>query len=91
MLSFGAESFVFEFAIQKYKDRDKMYSTIILLVLCVCEAWSLTLKEERRLSVFESRMLRIIFGSKRDEVTGEWRRLQNWKLHCSPNIIRVLK
>jgi hypothetical protein len=52
--------------------------TIILSVfLYGCETWSLTLKEERRLRVFENRVLRIIFGPKRDEVTGEWRKLHN--------------
>jgi len=52
----------------------KIYRTIILpVVLYGCEAWSLTLREERRLRVFENRMLRRVFGPKRDEVTGEWR------------------
>jgi hypothetical protein len=52
------------------------------------------LREECRLRVFENRVLRRIFGSKRDEVTGEWRRLHNKELHAlysSPNIIRVIK
>jgi hypothetical protein len=50
----------------------KIYRNIILsVVLYGCETWSLTLKEERRLSVFENRVLRRIFGPKRDEVTGE--------------------
>jgi hypothetical protein len=56
--------------------------------------WSLTLREEQRLRVFENRMLRRIFGSKRDEGTGEWRRLHNKELndlYPSPNIIRVIK
>jgi hypothetical protein len=49
----------------------KTYRTIILPVaLCWCETWSLTLREERRLMVFENRVLRRVFGSKRDEVTG---------------------
>jgi len=59
-----------------------------------CETWSLTLKEERRLRVFENRVLRRIFGPKRDEVTGEWRKLHNVTLndlYCSPNIVRVIK
>ena len=59
-----------------------------------CETWSLKLKEECRLRVFENRVLRRIFGPKRDEVTGEWRRLHNeelYALYCSPNIIRVIK
>jgi hypothetical protein len=58
-----------------------MYKTIILpLVLYGCETWSLTLREEHRLRVFESRVLRI-FGPKRDEVTGEWRKLHSEELH----------
>ena len=51
----------------------KKYRSIILpFVLYGCETWSLTLREERRLRVFENRLLRGIFGPKRDEVTGEW-------------------
>jgi len=54
------------------------YRTIILpLVLYVCESWSLTLQEERKLRVFENMVLRRIFGTGREEVTGEWRRLHN--------------
>ena len=59
-----------------------------------CETWSLTLREERRLRVFENRVLRGIFGPKRDEVTGEWRKLHNEELndmYCSPNIVWVIK
>jgi hypothetical protein len=59
-----------------------------------CETWSLILREEHRLRVFESRVLRRIFGPKRDEVTGEWRKLHNEELHIlysSPNIIRRIK
>ena len=66
---------------------------IILPVLYGCETWSLTLEEERRLRVSENRVLRRIFGPKRDEVTGEWRKLRNRELYdvCSfPNIIRVM-
>jgi hypothetical protein len=70
----------------------KIYKTIILpVVLYGCETWSLTLREEHRLRVFENRALRIIFGAKRDEVTGVWRTLHNEELHIlysSPNIIR---
>jgi len=73
----------------------KIYRNIILpVVLYGCETWSLTLREERRLRVFENRVLRRIFGSKRDKVTGEWRKLHNEKLnnlYSSPNIVRVIK
>jgi len=56
--------------------------------------WSLTLREERNLRVFENRVLRRVFGPKRDEVTGEWRKLHNEELnnlYSSPNIVRVIK
>jgi len=73
----------------------KIYRTIILqVVLYGCEAWSLTLREERKLRMFENMVLRRIFGPRRDEVTGEWRRLQNEELndlYSSPNIVRVIK
>ena len=59
----------------------KIYRTITLpVVLYGCETWSLTLREERRLRVFENRVLRRVFGPKRDEVTGEWRKLLNEEL-----------
>ena len=51
------------------------------LVLYGCETWSLKLKEERRLNVYENRVLRRIFGPERDEVTGEWRKLRNEELN----------
>jgi hypothetical protein len=73
----------------------KIYKTINLPVAFYgCETWSLTLREEHRLRVFENRVLRRIFGPKRDEVTGEWRKLHNEELHIlysSPNIIRQIK
>jgi hypothetical protein len=74
--------------------KTKIYGTIILpVVLYGCETWYLTLREEHRLRVFENRVLRRIFGPKRDELTGEWRRLQNEELYelYSPNIMRVIK
>ena len=60
----------------------KIYRTIILsVVLYGCETWSLTKREESRLRAFENRVLRRIFGSKRDEVRGEWRQLHNEELN----------
>jgi hypothetical protein len=59
-----------------------------------CETWSPTLREEHRLRVFENRVLRRIFGPKKDEVTREWRKLHSEELHnlySSPNIIRQVK
>jgi len=59
-----------------------------------CETWLLTLREERRLRVFENRVLRRVFGPKRDEVTGKWRKLHKEELndlYCSHNIVRVIK
>jgi hypothetical protein len=69
----------------------KKYRNIILPVVLY---GSLTLTEERKMRVFENRVLRIIFGPKKDEVTGEWRRLYNEEpnyLYSSPNIIRLIK
>ena len=72
-----------------------LYRTIILpVVLYGCETWSFTLREERKLRVFESMVLRRIFGPRTDEVTGECRRLHNEELndlYPSPNIVRVIK
>ena len=79
----------------KKKKKIKKYKTIILaVVVCGCETWSFTLREVRRLKVFETRMLRRIFGPNRDEVTEEWRKLHNEELndlYCSPNIVGVIK
>jgi hypothetical protein len=73
----------------------KIYKTTILpFVLYGCETWALTLREEHRMRVFEIRVLRRIFGPKRDEVTEEWRKLHNEELHnlySSPDIIWQVK
>ena len=77
------------------KLKDNTYKTIILpVVLCGCETWSLTLREEHGLRVFENKVLRKTFGAKRDEITGAWRKLHNAELHTmysSHNKIRNLK
>jgi hypothetical protein len=60
----------------------------------MCETWSLTLREGHRLRVFENRVLRRIFGPKRDKVTGEWRKLHSEELrdlYSSSSIIRIIK
>jgi hypothetical protein len=73
----------------------RIYKTIILPVnLYGCETWSLTFREEYKLRVFENKVLRRIFGSKRDEVTGGWRKLHNEELrdlYSSPSIIKIIK
>jgi heterodisulfide reductase subunit B len=86
-LSFDAESLVLQFARQRKKI--KINRNIILpVVLHGCETCSFTLKEERRLRMLENRVLRRIFGPKRDEITGEWIKLHNDELndlYSSPN------
>jgi hypothetical protein len=73
----------------------RIYKSIILfLILYGCETWSLTLREEYRLRVFETKVLRRIFGPKRDEVIGGWIKLHNEELrdlYSSPSIIRIIK
>jgi hypothetical protein len=73
----------------------KIYKTIILpVVLYGCETWCIKFREGHRLRVFENRVLRRIFGPRRDEVMGEWRKLHNGELHnlyLSPDIIRQIK
>jgi hypothetical protein len=64
------------------------------VVLYGCETWSLILREEHRLTVFDNRVLGRIFGTKRDEITGGWRKLHNEELHnlySSPSVIRMVK
>jgi hypothetical protein len=92
LLLFSPKSFVFPSHIKNLKI--KIYRTVILpVVLYGCETWSLTLREERRLRVFENTVLGRIFGPKREE-DGSWRKLHNDELHnlySSPNIVRVIK
>jgi hypothetical protein len=92
MLPFGPEPFVLSPAVKNVKVR--IYKTIILpVVLYGCETWSLTVREEPKLRVFEKRVLRRIFGPKRDGVTGGWRKLYNEELHNlypSPSIMRII-
>ena len=80
---------------KRIKIKIKIYTTIIFpVVLYGCETWSLTLREERWLRVVENKVLRRVFGPKRDEITGEWRRLHNeelYALYALPNIMRVIK
>ena len=75
--------------------KTKISRTIILpVILYGCDAWSLTTKEERKLRLFENMVLKRIFGPRRDEVKGEWRRLHNEELndlYSSPNLLRVIK
>jgi len=72
-----------------------VYRTIILIVVLYgCETWSFALREECRLRVYENRVLRRIFGPKRDGDTQEWRKLHNEELndlYCSPDIFRMIK
>jgi hypothetical protein len=92
LLLFSLKSFVFPSHIRKPKI--KIYKTVILpVVLYGCETWSLALRKEHRLRVFENRGLRGIFGPKREE-DGSWRKLHNDEIHSlysSPNIVRVIK
>jgi hypothetical protein len=90
LLPFSPEPFVFSSAVQKLKNK-----TIILPVaLYGCKTWSQIFREEHRLRVFEDRVLRRMFGPRRDEVIGGWRKLHNeglHGLHSSPNLIKLKK
>ena len=81
-------------SLQSKNIKIKIYRNVILpFVLYGCETWSLILREEHRLRVFENRVLRRIFGRKRDKVTGEWRKLHKEELndlYFSPYIVRVI-
>jgi hypothetical protein len=92
LILFSPKSFFFPSYIKNLEI--KIYKTVNLpVVLYGCETWSLTLGEEHRLRVLENRMLRKIFGSKREE-DGSWRKLHNDELHSLnslPNIVRVIK
>jgi hypothetical protein len=85
---------IFCLSVSYKNEKMKIYRTIILpVVLYGCETWSLTLREEYRLRVFENRVLKRIFGPKREE-DRSWRKLHNDELHSlysSPNIVRVIK
>ena len=85
---------IMEITLVELHKKNNIYRTMILpVVLYGFETWSLTLREERRLRVFENRVLRV-FGPKRDEVTGEWGKLHNEDLrdlYSLPNIMRVVK
>ena len=73
---------------------ENVRTVILPVVLYGCEIWSPTLRGEHRLRAFENRVLRGIFGTQTEEVTGEWKELHNEKLndlYCSPNIVRVIK
>ena len=88
LLSFGPESFNFRFAIQKHKDRD-IQNYNFAVVTYGCEACCLTMGEEHRLTAPENKVLKKKLGSKRDEVTREWRRLHKeelYDLYSSTNI-----
>jgi len=73
LLLFGAESFTFQFDVQKYKGPD-IWNLNFPFVLYGCDTWSPTVSEKYRLEVFQNRVLRKVFGPMRDKVTGEWGR-----------------
>jgi hypothetical protein len=95
LATFWSRTFCLLVCCHKNLKKIRIYKTIILhVVLYGCETWSLTLREEHRLRVFENRVLRRILGLKRDEVTGEWGKLHNEDLrdlYPLPSIIRIIK
>jgi hypothetical protein len=93
LLPFGPEFSIFSSAVKKLKIQNIQNDNFACGSVW-CETRSLTLREEHILRVFENRVLRRIFGPKRDEATGEWRKLHNKELHdlySSPSIIRTIK
>jgi hypothetical protein len=94
LLPFSSEPSLFSSAIEKLKNI-RIYKTIILpVVLYGCETWSLTLREEHTLMVFENRMLRRIFGLERYDVMAGWKKLHNEELcdlYFLPSIIKIIK
>ena len=77
-----------------FSQGNSVLAIILPLILYGCKTWSLTLREERRLRIFDTRLLRRIFGPKRDEVTGKWRALHNGELnymYSSHIYVRVIK
>jgi hypothetical protein len=94
LLSFGADLLSSSLLSKNVKIRTELYRTVILpFAVYGCETWSLTLRVEHKLKVFENTVLRKILGPKTDEVTGDWRRLHDEELYglYSSNIIRVIK
>jgi hypothetical protein len=93
LLPFGPEPSVFSVAVEKLEDENiQVYNFACGSVWC--ETWCLTLRKDHRLRLLENRVLRRIFCPRRDEVTGEWRKLHNEELndlHSSPSIIRIIK
>jgi len=85
LLSFGAESFVFQYVIQKFKI--EICKAIVLpVVVYGCETWPATLRLKRKLRMFENRMLRRTFGPKVDEVTGDWKNyIMRSLMVCTPH------
>ena len=94
LLSFGAESFVYQFGIQRYKDKGTQN---FHFVCCFVWVWNLTFQsgaEDHRLRVIENGGLGRIFGPRKEDVKWNWKRLRNeglYDLHCSPNINRMIK
>ena len=80
LLLFGAETFIFQFDVQKYKGPD-IWNLNFPFVLYGCDTWSPTVSEKYRLEVFQNRVLRKVFGPMRDKVTGEWGRWHNQTLY----------